>query len=158
MKLEKLSAIAELVSSIAIVATLIYLAIQTGQNSDAIRAAARESIVATDVQLLLDRANDPGRLIAFCKAAPTPIEMSAATNDMIALIRLREHEWLQFRDGVLDEETWLSFREALAVNLSDTARREFWDGLSRTQFNRGFVAHINEYLAETPPTETENCD
>lgn len=42
MKLEKAAAIAEIVGSIAIVATLIYLTVQTKQSTNALLATSRQ--------------------------------------------------------------------------------------------------------------------
>jgi hypothetical protein len=52
MKLEKLSAIAELVSSVAILVTLGYLAVETRQNTLATQATVRQAMLAEDRELL----------------------------------------------------------------------------------------------------------
>jgi hypothetical protein len=52
MKLDKLAAVAEIVSSIAIVVTLIYLAIQTHQNTAAIQGTLRQSMLTEDRKAL----------------------------------------------------------------------------------------------------------
>lgn len=66
MKIEKLSAWSEIVSSIAILLTLVYLAIQTGQNAtqmqqnaEAIKASTRQQMLSTDMAFLRDIFNDP---------------------------------------------------------------------------------------------------
>ena len=52
VKLEKLSALAELVSAIAILVTLGYLAIQTQQNTAAIQASVRQAMLSDDMELI----------------------------------------------------------------------------------------------------------
>ena len=66
MKLERLSAWSEILSSIAILITLVYLAIQTSQNADQIRqnveatkASTRQQILSTDIAFLRDILENP---------------------------------------------------------------------------------------------------
>ena len=47
MKLERLSAMAELVSSVAIVVTLVYLTMEVRQNTEAQHAQSRQSILSS---------------------------------------------------------------------------------------------------------------
>ena len=48
----KWTSIAEIVSSFAIVITLIYLTIQTQQNTDAMRANSRDVLINSDLQII----------------------------------------------------------------------------------------------------------
>jgi hypothetical protein len=59
MKLEKIVPLAELVSSIAVVITLIYLTIQTQQTHDALLASSRQATLATDVTLIAALVQNP---------------------------------------------------------------------------------------------------
>jgi hypothetical protein len=59
MKVEKLSAVAELVSSVAIVITLGYLAIQTQQNTVAMQATVRQAMLTDDRELLFRQIEYP---------------------------------------------------------------------------------------------------
>ena len=153
MNWSKLSAIAEILSAFAIAVTLLYLAIQTQQNTTALRTGIRQETLAADLELLLDRANNPERLLIWCQDELTQSEKYAITNDMLALIRMREAQWLQYVDGVLDEQTWNTFRDPLGINLSHPRTRVFWERTSRAFFEPGFVASVNELLEEIPLSE-----
>ena len=59
MKLEKLAAVAEIVSSVAIVATLAYLAIQSRQTTDLLLGESRQAAMAADLSLLTSTLNNP---------------------------------------------------------------------------------------------------
>lgn len=150
MNWSKLSAVAEVLSSIAIIVTLVYLAIQTEQNTIAIRTGIRQETLAADLALLVDRANNPERLLLWCQDELTEAEKYAVTNDMMALIRMREAQWLQYQDGVLDERTWTTYRDALGINLSHPRTRVFWERISQSFLERGFVASVNELLDRVP--------
>lgn len=81
MKIEKLSAWSEIVSSIAILLTLVYLAIQTGknaaqtrQNGEAIKASTHQQMLGTDMAFLRDIFTDPEITILQYKQDLTDIE------------------------------------------------------------------------------------
>jgi hypothetical protein len=81
MKIEKLSAWSEIVSSIAILLTLVYLAIQTGknaaqtrQNGEAIKVSTRQQMLGTDMAFLRDIFTDPEITILQYKQDLTDIE------------------------------------------------------------------------------------
>ena len=59
MKIEKLSAIAELISSVAVVVTLVYLAVHTQQNTTAIQASIRQAMLTDDRELFLSQIEFP---------------------------------------------------------------------------------------------------
>jgi hypothetical protein len=152
MKLEKLSATAELVSSIAIVVTLGYLAIQTQQNTTAIQATVRQAMLADDVDLIRQQIDFP---ILFTgrsgDAALTDEELVRVSGNLIALTRIRENQWLQYQSGVIDERTWLTYRTALpAVFSTEFLRAWFRNRSARGEFDEGFVDQVNNLFAENP--------
>lgn len=105
MNWTKWSSIAEITSSIAIVLTLAYLAIQTQQNTEAINSQSRQSLFEYGVQeqslwmqypeiteLLLDNSLD--------------ISLSQKTQlDGLLIVALsrRQFAWNQYQAGILDE-------------------------------------------------------
>ena len=94
----KWSAIAELFSSVAIVVTLLYLAIQTQQNSEAIRASARHAMIEADLQLVSDAVNNPSIVGTIYKEdALTATEVHQLQNWLIGLVRSREHQYFLYR-------------------------------------------------------------
>lgn len=146
----KWSAIAEIAGTAAVVVTLIYLVIQTQQNSEAIRSTARQSLMLADVDILLDRGSHPERLLLLCKADVTPEEDIKRMSELAALFRVREIAWLQYQSGVLDDETWESYRTVISGALFSDAALDWWAGTS-PYFDSGFVEFVNSYLAQNPP-------
>ena len=150
----KVSSVAEIASSIAVVATLIYLTIQIQQNTAAIEASSRHTILETDVQLL-----DIG--IAYPAIARSMYKQELLTDDeklqlewwLIGLGRSREYQWLQYQNGVLDQQTWESNLSALALNLSYPRTRAWWKLVARDYFDHEFVAEVDRYLAGIPVVE-----
>lgn len=159
MQLEKTAAIAEIVSSIAIVLTLIYLAIQTQQlgvqteqNTSALQASARQAALDADLRILAQIIERP-----FLYAGP-PIEMpdSDFTEEELIQIavltvsqfRARESYWIHHEAGALDSNVWESYRTALIRRLSsDAASRYMWD-LFSDQLDPGFAGEIDGLLVD----------
>ena len=160
VRLERLSALAELVSSVAIVATLGYLAVQTHQNTLATQASVRQAMLAEDRELLLKTIDYP---VVF----PGLYDPKDLTRDQQAQLaawtllffRVRENHWLQYEAGVIDAATWASYRTALRVILSSDYGRSSWrDYAARGDFDRGFVDDIEAYIAEFPPIPAIGVD
>lgn len=153
MKLEKLSATAELVSSIAIVVTLGYLAIQTQQNTTAIQATVRQAMLADDLQIIRQQLDYPITTLArFGGSDLTDEELVRLNALLLALVRVRENQWLQYQNGVIDEQTWLTYRTALtAVFSTEFTRSWFHNRAERDEFDSDFVDTVNELLSDNPP-------
>ena len=142
----KWSAVAEIISSVAILITLLYLAIQTQQNTDAVQASVRQAILAEDREALYKLIEYP----ALNKRTELSDEEAVQVRAfIIAFIRMRENHWLQYQNGVLDEATWLSYREPLLnVVFHSTLGRVVWKDQAETIVNPGFVQSINTWVSE----------
>jgi hypothetical protein len=149
----KWSGIAEIVSSVAIVVTLIYLTIQTEQNATAIVASSRNTVIESDLALISDLLAYPEINHAVYKPRLTPDEMSRLENWLIGMARSREHQWFQFRDGLLDEQLWDAFLSGLTLNVSYPRTRAWWNLVAYDYFDDAFVDFVNTRLAETPLNE-----
>jgi hypothetical protein len=146
MKLEKLAAISEIVSSIAIVVTLIYLAIQTQQNTAAIQGTVRQSMLSEDREALYELIEHPSLELRCNLTSEQDTQLRAY---MIAFLRMRESHWLQFRSGVVDEATWRVYRQPLAGLIFDSEfGRSLWRTI-RAGFDEGFARSADELLETT---------
>ena len=143
MKLEKLSAFAEIVSSVAIVVTLAYLAVQTQQNTAALRSNARQQTLASELELLKMQLEYP-------EAGPGDEDLTTSRRFTMAIarIRMREHDWIQFQEGQLDEAAFQPYMRTFigALRQDETLRR----ALNLRGYHSGFVAFIDAELADDP--------
>ena len=143
----KWSAIAEILSAIAIVVTLGYLAIQTQQNTAAIQASVRQSMLEADRESLYMGVDHP---FLYKRSGLSEDEELQLIGFMTAFMRTRENYWIQYRNGVLDRDTWESYRGALVIVIfSSEIGRRVWEAqtASGLVFDRGFVDAINEWVA-----------
>jgi len=146
----KWSAIAEIASSVAIVATLIYLAIQTQQNAGAILASSRNALIAAEISVNQQVVDNPSIRLVRAKTNPTSEELVQLETWLIEVVRTREHQWLQYQDGLLDEDIWEAYVNALPVILSFPKERAWWDFVKYEYFDHEFVDEVDELMSDTP--------
>jgi hypothetical protein len=149
MKLEKISAIAEILSSIAIVLTLVYLAVQTQQNTSALQANVRQGMLAEETQLILSQLDYPFLNAMTIDDRELDLDQRLQARTWItAFLRVRENHWLQYQAGVIDETTWQAYRLPIRIVLSSNVGREEWAlRRSRGEFTEGFVDDVDNFLA-----------
>ncbi len=152
MNWTKLSAISEILSSVAILVTLIYLGVQTQQNADAIQADTRQEILAADQQFLMSFVADPGLEVLRYKPELTDDEKIQLGFLLITFIRMRENNWLQYQNGVLDEATWNTYRSSIVAMLLSSSARAWWQNyaVGLNAFDTRFISLVDELIANTP--------
>ena len=147
----KWSSIAEILSSAAILITLIYLAIQTQQNTDATLSNARQAVLDSDQVLLSQVLEFPIFL-----TTETMEEFNNLTDENRArmyvmsasLFRTRENYWIQHQNGVIDTETWLTYRNTLLTSIKASEYIQArWDAAYKEKtLAGGFLNEINSAL------------
>ena len=121
MKLEKSALVAEIVGSIAIVATLVILIFEVRENTRAIQVANRQSIAtrAQEMALTLARQPDIRRALVELSGGNAAIyseTLGAASAFLDADLKIAEEAYLLFLEGQLSEGYWQT-RAAIALNL-----------------------------------------
>lgn len=150
MNLEQFAYLAEIVGVIAVVITLIYLSVQVRQGAQILWSESRQAQVAYDQGGVYKFVEYPelGRLFSQAET-PTREEKTRLLFWMIGQMRAREHEWLQYRTGALDEETWISYRDVIYFLLGTERARELWN-LCSPYFNQDFVAMVSTMIDGVP--------
>ena len=151
MTLEQWSVAAEISSSVVIAVTLVYLVIQTRQNASAIQANSRHIMIETDVQLLVGNLTNPP--IAMYKKDASDSELMALESYLVALVRTREHQWFQFRKGLLDRQAFEAYLSGLTANLCQPRTRKWWEHVKYSYFDNEFVAEVSPYISGAPVSE-----
>jgi hypothetical protein len=155
MNWDKTSAISEILASIAILVTLVYLAVEINQNAEATRAEVRQAMLASDQQLLEQLMDDPQLSLSWYKEELDDEERVRLGYFLVTHLRMRENNWLQYKNGILDEETWRSFRLSLGVIFSARQPRRWWLNRGVEQlFNSEFVADVNALIGDLPVVES----
>jgi hypothetical protein len=151
MKLEKIAPLAEIISSVAIVATLIYLSIQMQQTNSALLADSRQATMLADMTLITALISNPEALGNTQRpfAELTFAEQEQLGNVLAGVLRSREFAWLQYQNGILDEATMTSYMETpIRWIKEDEAFMYYWEYFSKTM-NPEFRSYINSLLEKS---------
>jgi UDP:flavonoid glycosyltransferase YjiC (YdhE family) len=151
--LEQLAQLAEVIGTFVIVITLIYLSIQVRQGTELLRSEARQAQAAyglDEIHLFVEHP-ELGRLFSQADK-PEFEEKTKLFFWIIGAMRNREFEWLQFKSGASDEETWLSYRNVIYFVLGTERAWQLWE-LCSQYFNSDFVNMVAEMMAEVPPID-----
>jgi hypothetical protein len=153
MTLEQAAYLAEIIGVIVVTVTLIYLAVQVRQGAELLRSESRQAQVANDQEGVYKFVEHPelGRIFSQ-KETPSADEKVRLQFWLIGQMRAREHEWLQYRTGALDEETWLSYRGVIYFLLGTERAKALW-ALCSPYFNADYVEMVAAMMHEVPHTD-----
>ena len=145
----KASAIAEILSSIAILVTLVYLAIEIRQNAQATRADTRQAILAADQEFLHILLQDPKLVISRHQQELNDEERVRLSIQLVTMLRMREMNWIQHQNGTIDDTTWQAYLGSLVAVLSAPQSRVWWEnyGVERI-FDPRFVSLVDDLLMD----------
>ena len=151
MNWTKASAVAEILSSVAILITLVYLVVEIQQNSEATQAETRQAILDSDQQFLELLIDSPELMVLQYQSDLSDEERIRLSFLLVTFIRMRENNWLQYENGTLDDVTWQAYRLSLIAQLSNPQSRAWWRnfGVERI-FDSDFISLVDELLADQP--------
>jgi hypothetical protein len=153
MSLSDLAAIASLVSTFAVLISLVYLALQVRQAEKNQQAAIRQGRATRAVDIIL-AAGDPALAGALPKGTAgaadiTAIEFGQFNAIYGAFLASAEDTWLQHKEGLLSEAVFASFSASWRQTLAQPGVRALWT-LRRHAFEAGFAAFMDRLMAEAP--------
>jgi len=131
MNWEAIGAMGEIMGAMAVVASLVYLAIQIRQSTKVARSATRNAIAESAQRLGQDFIDDTGMAEIFVKHISgeelTPIEAIRLQARCYRDMRHWENIHYQMSEGLMSEEQWLGFRKNLQALIGINAYREYWE-------------------------------
>jgi len=131
MKLEKYALIAEVVSAIAIVITLIFVIVEIRANTHATLAANRQSLAGRTEQFLATQSTSP-EIAALVVKVRKGEELSAEERYQYGsflghALRLAEEGYLQYLDDSLSSEYWQTrARNTIDSRMNSRLSRELY--------------------------------
>lgn len=151
MNWEAIGAIGEVVGALAVIATLLYLAIQIRQNTKAIRSTTLTAITehkhfelrwSSDIATAWRKSlTDPGSL--------TPDESWQVAEWMASSFVARQNEFFQHKQGLIDDDTWEASEKIIRLALSGDWARNWWDQFGPNAFTESFVSLVEEILSDS---------
>ena len=154
MNRSKIADLSEIVSSIAIVVTLIYVTVEIAQNTAAIRTQTAQSILEAGQTELMAFVEHPDIALSVAMSGPLTPELNVKLDAFLAsAMRSREFAWLQYKNGILDEASWNGEVAVLRVYLDSSRIRTWWDKLGRHYMDSEFVQFVDQMIEEEPATD-----
>ena len=155
MTLANFGIIAEIVSAIAVVVTLAYLALQISHANKLAQMQTRQHMADSAQQELGLIISDPELVLNQLAPAPLPlVDMTRVANFLVLVIRQREWEWYQASNGAISaaaaEQVKRDCLEVAALFLGVRRARKWWEMTGRLAFNPQFVAELDAFLAGRP--------
>ena len=151
MKLETLSAIAQLLAAIGVIASLFYLAAQIRQNTRSQRSIVVDSLTQSLINLLGPQASDPDLTRAFVMVTEdwdgaTEPDRLRALYLFFTMFKVFENAWFQQRQGTLDAEQWEAWDFHIRAYYHQPGIKAWW--LQRRPM---FAAGFRNYVESTQP-------
>jgi len=160
MNLQVLVALAEIVSALAVVLTLVVLIISIRQNTKSQRALVVDSLAAAITSINVPAMESPTLGSALSKAtanwtSASREERIVAHYFLFSFFKLLENAWYQQKTGVLDQAQWLGWAKLLRKYYhSDGVRRVWWPARQH-----GYSPEFQRFLSGTkPPDELGNLN
>lgn len=152
--LSQLANIGELVGGVAVVASLVYLAIQIRQNTRTVRGSTLHQNTDLWVSMFL-RLAEPGAARAYVAGmtANPDIEPLHYTQFFFicrAMFLGYENQYYQMRQGVLDRETYAAYQRSIASQFLAFRGFRLWWQQSRSVFSPAFVEHVDAMIEDVP--------
>ena len=147
-----MGAIGEVLGAIAVVGTLGYLAVQTRHSVRATQANTRQSLLETDQQFILHLMRDPTIETLRFKQDLSDEEKAKLYYFFICFVRMRESNWLQFKNGGLDLVTWESYKASITPVMNVPNGRRWWRNYARklSMYDDEFMNEIDDILEHSP--------
>ena len=130
MTLQDWGAIGELVGGVAVIATLIYLAVQLRQYALGINSATFHSSMQGFNQLNTMFVSDPSLADVYNRGMGNPASLSASERHqfvwlMRCYVNIYENLYQQFARGACPEEYWVRYARELKQTLDSPGGRQF---------------------------------
>jgi hypothetical protein len=164
MSLEEWGAIAEIIAALAVVITLVYLAIQVKHskesldaNTKAIRGQAISDVtrnVHDQMQMLAQGHDMTEWFDSFVKGDTLDSKKALLTDAFLsAVFMARQNEFLQWRQGLLDEAVFQSLHHVTRLLLLSPNGEHWWLYEGRSMYAPEFVEFVDELRGATSSEE-----
>ncbi len=155
MTLEEYAFLAEIVGVVLVIASLIYVAMQLRQNTDAIRAQSRQSLLTASQAELYSETENPEIVVSIIKSgALTPEESIKVSSWLFASFRTRQFAWLQHRGGIIDDAQWQTEVAVIRFYFDSQRVRDWWAKLGRVAFGDEYADFIDSQISAHPATDS----
>ena len=154
--LQEWSAIAEILSSVAVLATLVFFVVEIQQTNDAVRANTYQGMAAMTVDFNAQFFENPEVAEFIARTASEDYELSAAEairlRAMIsASYRMMNNVWFQYEVGTITYEQMESLLYPAVLNFQRRGRMrlEWEEGADKLLLDKNLVEYLDAEIFDT---------
>ena len=155
MNSSKLANWSEILSSVAILVTLVFLLVETRQNTQAMETSSSQAALEAEAQFLLNAVEYPGSVLSWTRDDLSDEEVVRHYFSLMSFTRGREAMWAQYRAGGMDQETWERYSRPIPLVFQYAANRAWWVNQGRATFDPDFVTEVDAIIARTPLNDSD---
>ena len=151
MNWDAISASAEIIGALCVIASLIYLAQQIRQNTESVRMASHQGVADQfqNTNLTVLQSAEVSEILM--KASQNPSDLSDLDHFrfelfLMALFRTYEELFQLSSNGLVDEELWKCREQAMMHWLSQELVLTWWRSEQRVSYLPAFCSYIEEKL------------
>lgn len=152
MNLQTWVSLAEIISALAVILTLIAVIVSLRQNTRSQKALAVESLAAAITAINLPGMESPALGAALAKVmadwkSASREERMIAHFFLFCFFKLLENAWYQKNAGILDQAQWVGWETMLRKYYhSDGVQQSWWPARKN-----GYSPEFQKFLSETKP-------
>lgn len=148
---EIVGVISEAVGAIAVVITLVYLAVQIRQSTRMMRSTAKHSLTEATQNLIFKFADHPDAWVKLVSGAEpaTPEEDARMSLLTRAMLRGFESQCYQHQVGLLEEDEWSALRKAIRDICALPGVSRYW-----AQVRPHMSERLQQVVDENPEDDT----
>jgi len=157
--LESLASLGEIIGAVAVVVSLVYLAVQVRQNTQAQQTENFSRALDRVASIQATLSQDARMSVVITKGVTDPAELTARerlqfTWAMYELFGAFEFMFLAARTKAMPDEVWRRWSAAVAWWLGFSGVQTWWKA-KPTPFTDSFTSYI-DYLLRDNPTDAES--
>ena len=155
MGLEQIYFATQIVAVFVLIGSVIYLAHQVRQNTNALYAESRQVLLESSLSDLKLQFDNPDVALTMWKPLPLTVEEQIRLDTFWAAdLRTREVAWLQYKHGVIDSDLFETELTIIGVVFDCSRARLWWNEVGRQYFSAEFVEFVDDEIKKSPATDT----
>lgn len=152
MNMSKVNELLSLTASVGVIASIIFLGIETQQNTDMMKSQTRNSIVENQLTFY-ERVIDNADFAAILNDLRVDSELYQPGSServryhffAMSQFRMWENEWYQYQMGLFDEEEFNSRVNTWKSNIDVAINQNIWRSI-RKDFSEDFRVYLNNLM------------
>ena len=158
MTLNELGSLGEFISGLAVVVTLIYLALQIRHNTRAVRSSMHQDMVGSTARIAESVSDNPDLSRIVLKADEDYDNLTKEEFIRFEAYAERvfgnfESVFYSYRNSMIEQDLWESWEASYLADISRNAMRRFWHE-DRPMHLRDYMDFIDQHYRTHPPSDS----